>query len=126
MLKRVLISLLLSSLVNLGITVLWISSRPVWQYDWQVDGVLFLLWPLLVIYVFSALGVAAVSPLFAWFRRTDLNAEVRLLLVIAVAAPLGFLMMSWAHKVAVLGAISAVITIATLRLVAGSLFLQSE
>lgn len=126
MFKRVLISLLVSSFVNLGITVLWISSRPFWQYDWQVDGVLALLWPLLVIFGFSAFGVAVISPLLAWLRSIDLDAGLRLLLVVAVAAGIGYLMMSWAPKVAMLGAMSAIITIATLRLVAPALFVRAE
>ena len=124
--KRVLFSLLFSSIANLAITVVWKSSRPIWQYDWRVDDVIFLFYPLLAIYAFSALGVAFVLPLLTWLKRCDLDANLRFLLVVTAAAVIGYLMMLWAPNGAMLGALSAMITIAILRLVAPSLFLRSE
>ena len=126
MLKRVLLSLLLSSLVNLGITILWISSRSFWQYDWHVDDVIFLVWPLLVIYAFSALGAAIMIPLLRFLRQKNVDVGLRLGLAFMAAAPLGFVMMLWAPEVAPLGAVCALMTVACLRLVLPPLFLQAE
>ena len=126
MLKRVLLSLLLSSLLNLGITILWVSSRSFWQYDWHVDGVIFLVWPLLVIYAFSALGAAVMLPFLGFLRKRNVDVWLGLGLAFMAAASLGFVMMLWAPKVALLGAVCALVTVACLRLVAPSLFLQAE
>lgn len=116
--RRVILSLLLSSVINLAILIVWESSRPLTEYDWKVGSLLTLGLLLLAIIGFSSLGLLIALPIIQFLRQRKLSSLAVSLTSLVAGAIVGYLLLVWTPEGAIFGAAAGAVTVGCLRVLA--------
>lgn len=124
--RRVILSLLLSSVINLAILIVWASSRPLAEYDWRIDSLLILGLPMLAIIGFSSLGLLIVLPIVQYLSHRKLSSLAILVSSLLAGAIVGYLLLVWTPEGAILGAVAGVVTVGCLRIFASPWFYPKQ